>query len=58
MTDDKPLKIGNKEFRSRLLVGTGKYETFEIMDEALQQSGTEIVTVALRRVDFSKKDGP
>jgi len=56
MIEDKPLKIGDREFTSRLLVGTGKYETFEIMAEALEASGTEIVTVALRRIDFSKKD--
>ena len=55
MVEDKPLRIGDKEFQSRLLVGTGKYETLEVMDEALAQSGTEIVTVALRRIDFSKK---
>ncbi|MBN1866473.1 thiazole synthase [Candidatus Sumerlaeota bacterium] len=55
MIEDKPLKIGNREFRSRLLVGTGKYESFETMREALKESGAEIVTVALRRVDLSKK---
>ncbi len=49
---DKPLKIGNREFKSRLLVGTGKYATFEQMEEALEASGCEIVTVALRRVDL------
>jgi thiazole synthase len=53
--EDKPLKIGNREYRSRLLVGTGKYESFEVMEKALRESGAEIVTVALRRVDLSKK---
>lgn len=49
---DKPLRLGNREFQSRLLVGTGKYATFELMAEALDTSGCEIVTVALRRVDL------
>lgn len=55
MTVDAPLKISGKEYKSRLLVGTGKYPTFEIMEDALRESGAEIVTVALRRIDFSKK---
>ncbi len=54
--EDKPLKIGNKEYNSRLLVGTGKYADFDIMDKALAQSGAEIITVALRRVDFQNKE--
>lgn len=49
---DSTLKLGKKEFTSRLLVGTGKYATFEQMEEALEASGCEIVTVALRRVDL------
>jgi thiazole synthase len=55
MVEDKPLKIGNREFHSRLLVGTGKYENFAVMKKSLEESGAEIVTVALRRVDLSKK---
>ncbi len=55
MVVDKVLKIGNHEYKSRLLVGTGKYESFPIMEEALRESGAEIVTVALRRVDLSKR---
>ncbi len=47
------LIIAGKEFRSRLMLGTGKYKTFEIMKEALETSGCEIVTVAVRRVDLS-----
>ena len=50
---DRPLKIGKKEFRSRLLVGTGKYATFEIMGKALEASGAEVVTVAIRRLDLN-----
>jgi thiazole synthase len=55
MVEDKPLVIAGKEYRSRLLVGTGKYASLEIMEEALRESGAEIVTVALRRVDLSKR---
>jgi thiazole synthase len=51
-TDD-PLVLGGKTFHSRLLVGTGKYKTIEEGREAIQRSGAEIVTVALRRVDLT-----
>ena len=47
------LKIGPYSFNSRLLVGTGKYSDFEVMRDCHQASGTEIVTVALRRVDLT-----
>lgn len=50
------LKIADKEFFSRLLVGTGKFGSFEIMKEALEGSGTELVTVALRRVDLANPE--
>ncbi len=46
------LVIAGREFDSRLLVGTGKFASCELMAEAIDQSGTEIVTVALRRVDI------
>lgn len=52
------LKIGPWEFRSRLLLGTGKYRNFEEMRAALEASGTEIVTVALRRLDLSNPNQP
>nr|HID57837.1 thiazole synthase [Desulfobacterales bacterium] len=48
-----PLIIGDREFQSRLLVGTGKFSSTMIMKQAIEASGTEIVTVALRRVDMS-----
>ncbi len=51
------LKIGNRTFRSRLFVGTGKYATFELMAEALEASGCEVVTVALRRVNLNAPKG-
>lgn len=49
------LLIVGREFRSRLIVGTGKYESFEIMRQALEASGAEIVTVAVRRVNLTDK---
>ena len=57
---DKPskLKIADREFTSRLLVGTGKFSSNEAMRDALVTSGTEIVTVALRRADLSGKHDP
>src|SRR5437764_12723400 len=57
---DKPskLKIADREFSSRLLVGTGKFSSNEAMRDALFASGSEIVTVALRRADLSGKHDP
>jgi thiazole synthase len=52
MTTQEPLVIAGREFRSRLLTGTGRFDTFETMRAALAASGTEIVTVAVRRIDF------
>lgn len=49
------LNIGKYEFNSRLFVGTGKYATFSLMKEALEASGTDCVTVAVRRVNISDK---
>jgi len=48
---DEPLRIGDYELNSRLLVGTGKYASFEETRDALEISGTEMVTVAIRRVN-------
>lgn len=56
--ENQPLKIAGREFRSRLLVGTGKFSSNESMRDALTASGTEIVTVALRRADLSGKSDP
>src|SRR5215212_4734744 len=55
---NSPLVIAGREFQSRLLVGTGKFSSPETMREALAASGTEIVTVALRRADLSGKKDP
>ncbi len=52
------LIIGDRTFSSRLLVGTGKFSSNEAMKEALEASGTEIVTVALRRADLSGGGDP
>jgi len=49
-------QINGKTFTSRLLVGTGKYATHELMAECLEASGTEMVTVALRRIPLDKKN--
>ena len=46
------LTIGGKSFKSRLMLGTGKYRTGDEMNAALEASGCEIVTVALRRIDL------
>ncbi|MDQ3889555.1 MAG: thiazole synthase [Actinomycetota bacterium] len=53
---EKPLTIAERVFRSRLLTGTGKYESLETMRAAIEASGSEIVTVAVRRVDFDARD--
>ncbi|MEA2515135.1 MAG: thiazole synthase [Thermomicrobiales bacterium] len=52
MREDRPLTIAGKTFSSRLMVGTGKYRSSEEMNAAFAASGTEIITVALRRIDF------
>ena len=51
---DEPLRIGDRDFSSRLIVGTGKYDDNETMVRALRASGTEMVTVAVRRVDLDR----
>ncbi len=49
------LRIGDREFRSRLFVGTGKYRSFQEMVRCHQASGAEVVTVAVRRVNISDR---
>jgi thiazole synthase len=46
------LTIAGRSFGSRLILGTGKYESFEMMRDAIVASGAEMVTIALRRIDF------
>ena len=57
MTND-PLTIAGKTFRSRLIVGTGKWRSMEEMRDAIDASGAEIVTVAIRRLPLDKPDEP
>jgi len=51
---DAPLVIGGRALRSRLMVGTGKYRSNEEMLGAIEASGAEVVTVAVRRVDLDR----
>src|SRR3954463_9579640 len=53
-----PLIIAGREFRSRLILGTGKFSSPQAMREALEISGAEMVTVALRRADLTGKKDP
>src|ERR1700757_1176341 len=53
-----PIRIADREFQSRLLVGTGKFPSNLLMRDALEASGTQIVTVALRRADLSGRHDP
>src|SRR5881392_1782989 len=55
---NQPLVIAGRIFRSRLILGTGKFSSPEAMRDALEASGTEIVTVALRRADLSGRKDP
>ena len=52
---DTPLVIAGKPFRSRLLIGTGKYPSNEVMVQAHEASGAELITVAVRRVNISDR---
>ncbi|MFA6448839.1 MAG: thiazole synthase [bacterium] len=52
MAEDKELKVGKHTFKSRLFVGTGKYSSFPIMKDALDASGAQLVTFAVRRVNI------
>lgn len=56
--DTQPLVIAGRSFRSRLFVGTGKFPSPETMRAALEASGCEMVTVALKRVDLSGRGDP
>jgi len=52
---DTPFNIGNRSFKSRLIVGTGKYKDFNETRLAIEESGAEIVTVAVRRVNITDR---
>src|SRR4029079_9506125 len=55
MTEHDGLKIGSHVFQSRLIVGTGKYQSVEQTEQALTASGAEVITVALRRVELKDR---
>ena len=52
------LKIADKVFQSRLLLGTGKFPNFEIQKEAVEASGAEILTFAVRRMNIYEPSQP
>jgi len=54
---DAPLEVAGIEYRSRLLVGTGKYRDFDETQRAIEASGAEIVTVAIRRTNIGQDPG-
>lgn len=56
--DDDTLTVAGRRFRSRLLVGTGKYKDFDETRRAIEASGAEIVTVAVRRVNITDPKQP
>ena len=56
--EDKPFVIAGKTFRSRLIIGTGKYKDYAENAAALEASGAEIVTVAVRRVNLTDPGQP
>jgi len=54
---DKPLRIGSFTFQSRLITGTGKYASYDLMRDCLAASGCEVTTVAVRRERLVDKEG-
>ncbi|WP_328754264.1 thiazole synthase [Geomesophilobacter sediminis] len=56
MAENDKLVIAGREFNSRLMVGTGKYANYQQMVQALEASGAEIITVAVRRVNISDRN--
>ena len=56
-TSESELKIGTHTLRSRLVVGTGKYASYPLMQESLERSGTDCITVAVRRERLIDSDG-
>tara|TARA_B100001121_G_scaffold296547_1_gene302015 strand:+ start:509 stop:1303 length:795 start_codon:yes stop_codon:yes gene_type:complete len=56
MIQKDTLKIGKKFFNSRLMVGTGKYQSSQIMIDSLENSNSEVITVAIRRIKNIDKD--
>lgn len=54
---DEPLRIGDRTFKSRLILGTGKYQTYDLMRQALDVSNSEVITVAVRRERLINEKG-
>ena len=52
------LEVAGRKFNSRLIIGTGKYKTYEENARAAEAAGAEMVTVAVRRVNLTDKDKP
>ncbi|WP_437230344.1 thiazole synthase [Planctomicrobium sp. SH661] len=57
VSPDQPLQLGSHTFQSRLIVGTGKYTTYDLMRDCLQISHAEVITVAVRRERLIDSDG-
>jgi thiazole synthase len=55
--NEDTLVIGTRRFSSRLIVGTGKYPSVEVMQQAHEASGTQLVTVAIRRINLDERSG-
>jgi len=58
ISDADTLRVAGREFNSRLIIGTGKYESYAQNADALRASGAEIITVAVRRVNLTNPDEP
>lgn len=58
LQDDAPLVVAGRSFNSRLIIGTGKYKTYEQNAQALVASGADMITVAVRRVNLSDPSQP
>src|SRR6201995_2747678 len=56
--EDRPFVVAGKTFKSRLIIGTGKYKDYSMNAAAVEASGAEIVTVAVRRVNLTDKSQP
>ena len=54
---EDPFIVAGRRFESRLLVGTGKYESLEQTRDAIEMSGAEVVTVAIRRTNIGQEPG-
>ena len=58
LSDDDTWEVAGKRFKSRLIIGTGKYEDYEVNRLAAEAAGAEIITVAIRRVNLDDPSKP